>query len=72
MVAPTPNPTASWVGVSPWLHGRVKVTPLYSEITAQGFARSYPIVRTFVEQSRSKPDLTRTTSLLVWEPNSMS
>ena len=40
--------------------GRVKVSALYREITAQGFTGSYPILRRFVEQYRSKPDLTTT------------
>jgi hypothetical protein len=30
--------------------GRVKVSTLYREITAQGFTGSYPILRKFVEQ----------------------
>jgi transposase len=40
--------------------GRVKVSTLYREITAQGFTGSYPILRKFVEQYRSKPALTTT------------
>jgi transposase len=40
--------------------GRVNVSILYREITARGFTGSYPIVRKFVEQYRSKPDLTTT------------
>ncbi len=35
--------------------GRVKVSTLYREIASQGFTGSYPIVRKFVEQYRSKP-----------------
>lgn len=40
--------------------GRVKVSTLYREITAQGFTGSYPILRRFIEQHRSKPNLTTT------------
>ena len=39
--------------------GCLKASTLYREITAQGFTGSNPIVRKFVEQHRSKPDLTR-------------
>lgn len=38
--------------------GCLKASTLYREITAQGFTGSDPIVRKFVEQYRSKPDLT--------------
>ncbi|GAA3247471.1 ISL3 family transposase [Dactylosporangium siamense] len=38
--------------------GCLKATTLHREIRAQGFAGSYAILRKFVEQYRSKPDLT--------------
>lgn len=38
--------------------GCLKASLLYREITAQGFKGSYAIVRKFVEQYRSRPDLT--------------
>jgi hypothetical protein len=38
--------------------GCLKASALYREITAQGFTGSYAIVRKFVEQCRSRPDLT--------------
>jgi hypothetical protein len=38
--------------------GCLKASLLYREITAQGFNGSYAIVRKFVEQYRSRPDLT--------------
>ncbi|MEV4135667.1 transposase family protein [Dactylosporangium sp. NPDC049742] len=38
--------------------GCLKATTLHREIRAQGFVGSYAIVRKFVEQYRSKPDLT--------------
>jgi transposase len=39
--------------------GCLKASTLYREVTAQGFTGSYAIVRKFVEQYRSKPELTR-------------
>ena len=42
--------------------GCLKASTLYREITAQGFTGSYPIVRKFVEQHRSKPDLDESVS----------
>ncbi|MEV6306950.1 ISL3 family transposase [Actinoplanes sp. NPDC051861] len=39
--------------------GFLKASTLYREIATQGFTGSYAIVRKFVEQYRSKPDLTR-------------
>jgi len=39
--------------------GCLKASTLYREITAQGFTGSYAIVRRFVEQYRSEPDLTK-------------
>jgi transposase len=38
--------------------GCLKASTLYREITAHGFTGSYAIVRKFVEQYRSRPDLT--------------
>jgi transposase len=38
--------------------GCLKASTLYREITEQGFGGSYAIVRRFVEQYRSRPDLT--------------
>ncbi|MEU4625099.1 ISL3 family transposase [Actinoplanes sp. NPDC023801] len=38
--------------------GCLKASVLYREITEQGFGGSYAIVRKFVEQYRSRPDLT--------------
>jgi transposase len=38
--------------------GCLKAATLHREISAKGFTGSYPIVRKFVEQYRSKPDLT--------------
>jgi transposase len=39
--------------------GCLNASTLHREITAQGFTGSYPIVRKFVEQYRSRPGLTR-------------
>ncbi|BEL05731.1 ISL3 family transposase [Actinoplanes sichuanensis] len=39
--------------------GCLNASALYREIAAKGFTGSYPIVRKFVEQYRSRPDLTR-------------
>ncbi|WP_309238812.1 ISL3 family transposase [Actinoplanes aureus] len=39
--------------------GCLKASALYREITAKGFTGSYSIVRKFVEQYRSRPDLIR-------------
>ncbi len=39
--------------------GCLKASVLYREITAQGFTGSYAIVRKFIEQYRTKPDLAR-------------
>jgi hypothetical protein len=39
--------------------GCLNASTLYREITAKGFKGSYPIVRKFIEQYRSRPDLTR-------------
>jgi transposase len=39
--------------------GCLKASTLYREITAQGFTGSYAFVRKFLEQYRSRPDLTR-------------
>jgi transposase len=38
--------------------GCLKATTLHREISAQGFAGSYAILRKFVEQYRSRPDPT--------------
>lgn len=38
--------------------GCLKASTLYREITAQGFTGSYAIVRKFIEQYRTRPDLT--------------
>jgi transposase len=39
--------------------GCLIASTLFREITAQGFTGSYPIVRKFIEQYRSRPDLAR-------------
>ena len=39
--------------------GCLNAGTLHRKITAQGFTGSYPIVRKYIEQYRSKPDLTR-------------
>ncbi|WP_067500575.1 ISL3 family transposase [Actinoplanes sp. TFC3] len=39
--------------------GRLKAASLHREITAQGFSGKYGIVRAFVEQHRTRPDLSK-------------